>query len=184
MTSGQILPVALKKPVLIKFANVDHQLIFQAGEKKLVWDLGVFRDSAGPRKPLIEPRARITGRGNLTVSHAAVYRDIHYLSSRAFDGRKIRRASEGNALKLKEDQFFVCGDNSPNSEDSRWWDRPGLGNNGKEYEAGIVPRDYLVGKAVFVYWPAGFPFEIGPFKFPLPVSFIPNVGKMRFIRGG
>ena len=59
-----------------------------------------------------------------------------------------------------------------------------MGNNGKEYEAGIVPRDYLVGKAVFVYWPAGFPFEIGPFKFPLPVSFIPNVGKMRFIRGG
>ena len=42
---------------------------------------------------------------------------------------------------------------------------------------GIVPRDYLIGKACFVYWPAAYRLNEG-FRFP----FIPNVGDMRFIR--
>ena len=65
------------------------------------------------------------------------------------------------------------------SEDGRWWRSPGKGNNGKIYPEGIVPRDYLVGKALFVYWPAGFrPFP----KFPLAI--VPNIGEIRFIYGG
>ena len=56
----------------------------------------------------------------------------------------------------------------------------GTANKGIEpYRAGIVPRDYLVGKALFVYWPSGFrPFDQFPF------GIIPNVGHMRFIYGG
>jgi hypothetical protein len=74
----------------------------------------------------------------------------------------------------------VLGDNSPNSEDCRWWHRRGIANKGlNPYRTGIVPRNYLVGKALFVYWPSGFkPFA----KFPFGV--IPNVGRMRFIYGG
>jgi len=76
----------------------------------------------------------------------------------------------------------VLGDNSPNSEDGRWWDSSGIGNNGLRYEAGIVPRDYLVGKAVFVYWPSGFQCELGRFKSIFAI--IPDIGQMRFIYGG
>ena len=74
----------------------------------------------------------------------------------------------------------MLGDNSPNSEDGRWWNRPGEANKGlSPYRVGIVPRDYLVGKALFVYWPSGFkPFP----EFPLGI--IPNVGRMHFIYGG
>ena len=108
----------------------------------------------------------------------------------------------GNPITLANDEFFVLGDNSPNSEDSRWWNKPGIGNNGRNYRPGIVPRDYLVGKALFVYWPSGF-------EFPWPKTlkmyllknshrsrlvrilcwtaswkWIPNIGQMRFIYGG
>ncbi|HVU69354.1 MAG TPA: signal peptidase I [Ktedonobacteraceae bacterium] len=36
-------------------------------------------------------------------------------------------------------EFFVMGDNRPVSEDSRYF--------------GFVPKDYIVGKAMLVYWP-------------------------------
>lgn len=45
------------------------------------------------------------------------------------------------------------------------------------YQLGTVPRYSLIGKAVFVYWPSGFP---PPSWSSLPI--IPNVGKMRLIR--
>jgi signal peptidase I len=93
-------------------------------------------------------------------------------------------AENGRAIDkpftLGEDEFFVLGDNSPNSEDCRWWTREGLANKGlSPYRVGIVPRDYLVGKALFVYWPSGF----RPFP-QFPIRIIPNIGQMRFIYGG
>jgi hypothetical protein len=53
----------------------------------------------------------------------------------------------------------VLGDNSPNSEDGRWWGQPDVASKGwTPPRAGVVPRYYLVGRALFVYWPSGFGF--------------------------
>ena len=163
-------------PVLVKFANVDHQLIFQYGDKKLTYDLGLLPDDAGQRKTDTEPKAKIFAAGKLTLSHIAVFRDIHYTEA---NGPGYARATEGNPFKLDKDQFFMLGDNSPNSADSRWWPRPGIGNNKTLYRQGIVPREYLVGKALFVYWPNGFKLFGKD-----PLGMIPNIGKIRFIYGG
>jgi signal peptidase I len=81
------------------------------------------------------------------------------------------------------DEFFVLGDNSPQSLDSRgWtWAAPTLrlyDRDGKPlYQLGTVPRYNLIGKAFFVYWPSGF----RPPGLPgLPI--VPNFGKIRFVR--
>ena len=172
-------PVPISKSALVKFANVDHQLIFQFGSKKLVYDLGRGPEDAGQIKPDIPPQVKICGSGKLTLSHIAILRDIHYTEVKSIRSGEPGRATQGNPFTLAKDEFFVLGDNSPNSEDSRWWDRRGMANWGLSYRQGIVPRDYLVGKALFVYWPSGFrPFAGSRF------AVIPNVGGMRFIYGG
>ena len=192
----------MNKHSLVEFANVDHQLIFQFGTNKLTYDLGRCPEDAGERKRAVQPQVKIFGSGTLTLSHIAIFRDIHYTRYKSGEGSESGRATQGKPITLGRDEFFVLGDNSPNSEDGRWWNRGGSGNNGRSYREGIVPRDYLVGKALFVYWPGGF-------EFPWPRSlknllfknsrhnglsrvmywlvswkWIPSIGQMRFIHGG
>lgn len=174
-----IEPPTINKSALVKFANVDHQLVFQFGSEKLTYDMGRGLENASLIRADIPPRVEILGSGKLVLSHVAIFRDIHYTSAKYANGPENGRAID-KPFTLGEDDFFVLGDNSPNSEDGRWWTKKGLANKGMSpYRVGIVPRNYLVGKALFVYWPSGFrPFA----KFPFGV--IPNVGRMHFIYGG
>jgi len=158
-----IEPPTINKSALVKFANVDHQLVFKFGNEQLTYDMGRGLQDAGQIKADIPPGVEILGSGKLTLSHIAIFRDIHYTATKYANGPKHGRAIE-KPFTLGEDEFFVLGDNSPNSEDGRLWTRQGLANKGlPPYRTGIVPRDYLVGKALCVYWPSGF-------KFPWPKS--------------
>ena len=115
---------------------------------------------------------RILGAGKLALRHLGLYRDIYYM------GEDSRRGNEGNPFELGRDEFFVCGRNSPNSFDSRGWVSPGVGNNGKQYRPGIVPREFLMGKAFYVYWSQAF----RPQENMLAV--IPNLESLHTIYGG
>jgi signal peptidase I len=68
-------------------------------------------------------------------------------------------------LKPENDEFFAMGDNSAKSRDSRAW--------------GTVPRDLLIGKAFFVYWPHSWDRVPGT---SVPFPYFPNFAKMRFVR--
>jgi signal peptidase I len=140
----------------IRFANVDHMLVLEYGDRQIEYDLGQGKDDAGKDRQS-SPTAAIAGYGKLTLRHIKLMRDIHYRG--ADDKERVLRAYEGHPLKLEADEFFVCGDNSPNSLDARMWNKPALANPGKQYREGIVPRDYLVGKAFFVHFPGNWRFE-------------------------
>ncbi|GAB6186202.1 signal peptidase I [Thermopirellula anaerolimosa] len=76
----------------------------------------------------------------------------------------------GHALdfELKDDQFFVLGDNSAQSEDGRFWT--------KEH---FVRRELLVGKALAVIWPHALNHLPGT---SIPFPLFPNFGDMRIVR--
>ncbi|MFH1414316.1 MAG: signal peptidase I [Candidatus Omnitrophota bacterium] len=46
---------------------------------------------------------------------------------------------EGNKVTVPDDSYFVLGDNSASSKDSRYW--------------GFVPREDILGRALVIYWP-------------------------------
>ncbi len=55
--------------------------------------------------------------------------------------RRLRRAALLRPVTVPADQYFMMGDNRDNSQDSRYW--------------GFLPRDYVKGKALFVYFSFG-----------------------------
>ncbi|MCA9118309.1 MAG: hypothetical protein KDA79_24765, partial [Planctomycetaceae bacterium] len=55
-------------------------------------------------------------------------------------------------FELGPNEYFMLGDNSPRSKDSRLW-----GNVRKARHRHAVPAGALVGKAFFIYWPHAIP---------------------------
>ena len=126
------------------------------------------------------------------ISHLSLWRDVYYTPN--YDGygpeREISNASPRRPIVLHkagqispsgkpyENEYFVLGDNSILSGDARNWTTPVDLLNGEdlEVESGRVPERFLLGRAFFVYWPAGY----RPFSPNMP-GLIPNFGEMRFI---
>jgi signal peptidase I len=52
---------------------------------------------------------------------------------------RSRYGGEGKPIEIPEDSYFVLGDNSNSSQDSRYW--------------GFVPKENIIGRAMFIWWP-------------------------------
>ena len=112
-------------------------------------------------------------------------RDLHYqpatypLGTGEFGGQPAVATSPETTIHLEPNQFFVCGDNSPQSMDSRLWNRPDpsiealMLSRGMKNTVGVVSRDLMLGRAFHVYFPSMLQGGLVP---------VPDVGRMRFIQ--
>jgi len=64
--------------------------------------------------------------------------DVYYKPGTEDDASDYDVFQGKNEITVPPDSYFVMGDNRNNSEDSRYW--------------GFVPRDLVIGRAMFVYW--------------------------------
>jgi len=199
MATVQLAPFAPGRTVEIAFENLDYRLALSVGGEE------VLASSSDPTSPayygpnikalrtmrkepgVVPPRIFAEG-GNFELLHLAVDRDEYYYHDTSQQSLALSWAprsgwaSPNNPILLRGHEFFMLGDNTSASKDSRLWDVVGdhLKERGEAFQLGTVPRDQLIGKAFFVYWPSGLRIDWLPIIGKFGV--VPDVGRMRWIR--
>ena len=175
-------------PLRIEFENVDHQVTLRVNGDVLLRTtpeqyspdvrqlLEQFKARQSPPLPGVEISAE---QQTSQISHLSLWRDVYYLNGGTRGGRMWASPLDfpSNVIHLGPDEYFVLGDNSLASLDARMWTKdielPDL-----RVESGRVPERFMLGKAFFVYWPAGYK----PLASESIPALTPNFGDMRFIR--
>ena len=111
-------------------------------------DIVVFKYPEEPERDFIKRVIGLPGE-TLELRHKKVYIDgqpidepyVHFLLPPSPEGQEVApfdvRENYG-PVTVPPGQYFVMGDNRDNSQDSRWW--------------GFLPRTYVKGKALMIYW--------------------------------
>jgi signal peptidase I len=118
---------------------------------------------------------------DVVVRDLRVLRDLYYVASGSQAALVGREPEESIvAYPLEADQFFMLGDNSSASKDSRAWGTP-------EAPLHHVDRRLLIGRALVVFWPHAVPTawnvklaERCGWELRLPC--LPNFARMRFVK--
>jgi len=144
------------------------------GEEKFLFhgpqrgDVIVFRYPKDPDRDFIKRVIGVPG-DRVSVQDGIVYvNDVpleeDYIADHAgrdLDSLASVECTSGDDEVIPPGNYFVLGDNRPNSSDSRSW--------------GCVPEDYIIGKAMLSYWPlselggvGNRSLDLGIIKIPLP----------------
>jgi signal peptidase I len=138
-----------KKPgtYRLRFANVDERLILWV-DGSLPFGDGVPFDppadrlKAGyPKGNDLEPASIGVKGGVVNVSDLTLWRDTYYTNDSGI--------TETYTLYVQPRHYLCMGDNSPQSSDSRSWDR----QDRNDRKGGLVPERLMLGRALLVYWP-------------------------------
>ena len=153
-------PTSLDKgAATIEVSLFDKQVIVAVNGQPLMepWPFETPSGTPAPRSAV-----RFGSRGlDVRVDQLKLYRDVYYTSSRA-------RHAVNRPYKLGDDDFFMLGDNSPVSHDSRRWDEA------------PVHRSLLLGKPFLVHLPSKpGRLRIGDHEMHLR---LPDMERVRFLK--
>lgn len=149
---------------LVEVSVMDHRLT-AAIDGVLLFDPVDFESEPG-LDPGDSPIGIGVNGGHVVLSDVRIDRDVYYTSSLAYNPR--RAFGVDSAYPLGPDEFFVLGDNSPVSNDSRFW----LGSP-------AVPGELFLGKPFLVHMPGRVvPLEV----FGRSVYWLPDPREIRYIR--
>jgi signal peptidase I len=105
-------------------------------------DVIVFIYPEDRKKDFIKRLVGLPG-DTIEIKSGSIYINDKPLSDTVFNQRYYYNrgdfGKEGEKLVVPADNFFVLGDNSGSSKDSRYW--------------GFVPKDNILGSAIVIYWP-------------------------------
>ena len=148
-----------KGSATVEMSLIDQQIVVAIDGKPVLpaWPIETPEQTPIPRCAV-----RVGGRGlDVRVDQLKLYRDVYYTSSRSRNG--VNRP-----FILGDDQFFVLGDNSPVSHDSRRWDEA------------PVHRSLLLGKPFLVHLPSKpGRLRIGGYEMHLR---LPDTERIRFLK--
>lgn len=201
MATAKVASFQPGKPVAVEFENLDYRLAIRVGGSEVIASSSDPKSPAfyapnvtalrkGPAESFSMPPRIYAEEGSFELTHLAVDRDVYYYHEARMGpvlqtlrwAPKLGWGSSITPIMLREGEFFMLGDNTAASKDSRLWDQvgPHMRERGDEFQLGTVPRDQLIGRAFFVYWPSGHRVDWLPLlnRFGL----IPDVGRMRWIR--
>ncbi len=105
-------------------------------------DVIVFIYPDNPKKDFIKRLVAAEGE-TVEIKNGTVYVNEQPLLDANFSRRYYYNrgdfAQEGQKITVPANSFFVMGDNSASSQDSRYW--------------GFVPKRNILGNAILIYWP-------------------------------
>jgi signal peptidase I len=129
----QVTPLQAGRTYHVEMAFVDRRLTLAVDGR---CPLAAVDLPPVARRPDVIRPVTLGAKGvRVVVRGFRLYRDVHYTQAGSNGVR-------GKAVHLAAGQYFVLGDNSPNSEDSRFWP-----------DGGVVPADSLVGKPFLIHLP-------------------------------
>lgn len=141
-----------------EFSTIDRQyLVAMDGAVMGTWEIP---SDVGSNGATAEPFQIGASRLGLVIENLRLFRDVYYTQPTGFRARW----GVGRPVQLGADEFFVLGDNSVVSEDSRTWP----GGPG-------VAATFLIGRPLVVHFPLR-PLRLGPLEFQ-----VPDPARMRYI---
>ena len=92
-----------------------------------------------------------------------------------------KRLAPGRVIKVPARKYFMMGDNSANSHDGRGWNFQPYETQSDIERSAFVPRENIIGRAFFIFWPFsrrwGFADKTPPLPVPTKrqVNFLPSM---------
>ena len=137
------IPSGSMRPTFLEGDRIMVNKFIYKFKEPLIGDIVVFKYPEDKKKDFVK---RLIAKSNETVeiregsiyindklaSQPLVIREIYYYNRGDY-------GAIGQKIKVPPDSYYVLGDNSGSSRDSRYW--------------AFVPKKNLLGKAFFIYWP-------------------------------